>query len=297
VRLTIIAALFAAFLTARIAAADTIPPPVPPPARATVTGQLVDSAGVPLAGGSLQLFNAAAGPPPSQDRYWRIPNLLRPLDQDGKFTLQLREGKYYLGALKRKSGLEVGPPQVGDLFYIHRDDKGTPQPLVIKGGEQRDLGRMVAGTYQGHAILSGPGITAIAGTVVDSAGRPVEKAMVFASVAAVGRPLFAADATGKDGTFLLRIADGGSFFVRARHSYGGAPPIAGQPVVTLRDRALLNVTVKKGERLEGVTVVLPDTGEPGPSGQTKPQFPPLELRQSMRSGEAEPPAVAAPSPR
>ncbi|HJV33451.1 hypothetical protein [Geomonas sp.] len=291
----IIAALLAALLPAWVAAADTPPPPAGPPVLATVTGQVVDSAGAPLAGGSLQLFNAAAGPPPSQDRYWRIPNLLRPLGPDGKFTLKLREGKYYIGALKRKSGQEVGPPQAGDPFYIHHDEKGAPQPLEVKAGEQRDLGRMVAGAYQGKQIMSGPGITAIAGTVVDPAGHPVEKAVVFASVAAVGRPLFAAEPTGKDGKFLLRIADGGSFFLRARHSYGGAPPIAGQPVGTLRDRAMFSVVVKKGERLEGVTVTLGDVT--APPGQTQPQFPPMELKQLMRSGEQEPPAVVAPPPR
>jgi hypothetical protein len=235
----------------------------------TLSGQILTKGGVPLAGGMVHLFNDAAGPPPSQDKYWRVPDFMQALDSDGKFTVVLPEGKYYLGAIKRESGKTVGPPREGDLFYISADGDGTPTAYSIKSSAQVDLGRMAkAVSFKSSTVNYGKGITAMEGTVLTMDGKPVENAFVFGFIsgAAVGRPLFASDPTGKDGRFILRVSDGGKFFLKARSGYGGGPPVAGEFVGDFGEKEPLAVTVNRGDRLSGLVIKVRKFGGRGPRG-------------------------------
>lgn len=235
----------------------------------TLSGQIFTTGGVPLAGGMVHFFNDAAGPPPSQVKYWRVPDFMQVLDNDGRFTVVLPEGKYYLGAIKRESGKTVGPPREGDLFYISADGDGTPTAYSIKGTAQVDLGRMAkAMPFKSSTVNYGKGITAIEGTVLTMDGKPVENAFVFGfiSAAAVGRPLFASDPTGKDGTFILRVSDGGKYFLKARSGYGGGPPVAGEFVGEFGEKEPVAVTVNRGERLSGLAIKVRKFGGRGPRG-------------------------------
>jgi len=238
----------------------------------TLSGQILTTGGTPLAGGMVHFFNDAAGPPPSQDKYWRVPDFMQALDSDGRFTVVLPEGNYYLGAIKRVSGKTVGPPREGDYFYISADGKGLPKAYSIKGTAQVDLGRMAkAFPFKSSTVNYGNGITAIGGTVLDMEGKPVENAFVFAfvSAAAVGRPLFASDPTGRDGKFILRVSDGGTYFLRARSVYGGGPPVAGEIIGEYGEKEPVAVTVNKGDRLSGFVIKVRKFTGRGPQGVDK----------------------------
>lgn len=257
-----------------VPAAGPSRPLIDPSKSGTVTGQLASTEGVPLAEGVAHFFNDASGPPPSQDRYWRVPDFMRRLDRDGRFTVQLPEGRYYFGAIKRLSGANVGPPRQGDLFFISADAQGMPKAYDVKAGQHLELGRLPGAVpFRGLAAGYGSGITAIEGSVLDAEGRPVENAHVFAfvSAAAVGRPLFVAEPTGKDGKFILRVADGGSYFLKVRSAYGGGPPVAGETVGSFGEKAPAAVTVKKGERVRNIVITVVKFAGRGPQAAAKPQ--------------------------
>lgn len=247
--------LLLSFAVAAIAA-----PPMPPqgtlPGTGSLAGQVMTSAGEPLAGGMVQFFSSASGPPPSATSYWRVPDFMRRLDQDGRFTMQLPSGTYYLGALKRSSGRAVGPPQEGDLFLVSADEQGAAKAYTVLAGISLDVGRLGdAIPFESSTVNYGKGITAVEGVVLDQEGKPVEKAHVLAFTSANGgRPLYAASPTGKDGKFILRVADGGSYFLKVRSSYGGAPSAAGQMAASFAEKAPAVVTLKKGERQGGITI-------------------------------------------
>jgi hypothetical protein len=100
------------------------------------------------------------------------------------------------------------------------------------------------------------GITAAEGLVVDSEGVPAPGVVVLAFTVppAKERPLYISDRTGKDGKFILRIKDGGSYILRARDIYGKDPAAADASTFEYEDSPPVPVSLKKGERMQGVTL-------------------------------------------
>ena len=117
----------------------------------------------------------------------------------------------------------------------------------------------------------GKGITAIEGIILDSEGKPVEGAYVFAFVspATVGRPLFTSDPTSKDGRFILRVHDSGTYYLKARSSYGGGPPVPGESIGNYGEKEPVAVTVDKGDRLSGFVIKMRKFAGRGPQAGKK----------------------------
>ncbi len=236
----------------------------------TLAGQFLTTTGVPLAGGMVYLFNDAVGPPPSRDKYWRVPDFMDTLDGDGKFSLTVPQGKYYLGATKRVSGKSIGPPQEGDLFAISADDKGTPRLYTVKEDSRQDVGKMATAVpFHREGVSYGVGVTSVEGVILDADGKPVADALVFAfvSAAAVGRPLYASDTTGKDGKFILRVSDAGKYFLKVRSVYGGGPPVKGEMIGDYGEKEPVAVTLIKGDRVTGVVIKVRRFPGRGPIGE------------------------------
>jgi hypothetical protein len=228
-------------------------------AKGTISGQLMTKEGTPLSGGQAFFFNGATGPPPSAEKYWRIPDYVTRIDDQGKFSLSLPEGTYYFGAIKRTSGEKIGPPKEGDYFFTSTDDKGLPKSYVVKNGTQYDMGTISGALpYRKSAAKPDIEITAVEGMILDTEGKPVEGALVFAYTAPtmVGKPLFASERAGKDGHYTLRVNDNGNYYLRVRSVYGGGPPAIGEIIGVYGEKEPIAVSTRKGETVQGVNIVV-----------------------------------------
>lgn len=239
------ALLMALLMVAGSAAADEF-------RTGTLTGQFKADAGAPMTDGMVYIYNLAAGPAPSHDRYWRVPDFVEKLDKDGRFAIELPPGEYCIGAIKRRGPAQIGPPLEGDLFVLGLDEKGLPKKFTVAKGEKRDIG-VLSGAQPYKALPPAKDVTGIEGTVLDVDGKPVEGAMVFAFMTStvVGKPLFVSDRSSKDGKFLLRVHEGGTYYLKVRDSYGGGPPRGGAVLDGNKEEPLHKVTVKNGEISRG----------------------------------------------
>lgn len=222
-----------------------------------LSGRLMIKNGEPLVGGMAFLFNHAAGPPPSPEKYWRVPDEIVPIDKDGRFKAELLEGKYYLGAIKRLSGKEIGPPQEGDFFLISRDTGGEPKQYLVNKGGETDVGTIAeAVPFKRSTLKLKEGITAIEGTIVGPAGKPIEGALVFAFLtpSMVGKPVFVSERTDKDGKFLLRVFGSDHYYLKTRDVYGGGPPKVGAVIGSYGEDTPIAVNVKAGEIKKGIEI-------------------------------------------
>lgn len=222
------------------------------------TGRLLAKNGTPMTGGLLYVFSEG-GPIPDPEKYWRVPDFLSGIKEQGNFSIELPEGNYYFGAIKRKVGkTENGPPQIGDMFYKAVDEKGNPKLYRVKQGEKLDLGT-VTDIVPFKGLAQGGNISSIEGRVVTGDGKPVKGALVFAflSESMIGKPSFASSfRTGKDGKYVLRVHAGGNYFLRARDIYGGGPPVAGALIGSFGGEKPEAVVVKTGETTKGIDITV-----------------------------------------
>jgi hypothetical protein len=226
--------------------------------KGKITGKLMTEDGKPMSGGSVFFFNAATGPPPSQEKYWRVPDAVAPIDDGGRFSIGLPPGKYYLGAMKRISAEKnVGPPAEGDYFLKGQDAMGNPKAFLVKKGETTDIGTIAeAAPFKRAVVKYSGGVTAIEGVVRDSEGNAVKGAAVFGynKPAARGKPLFVSDRTGDDGKYILRVSEGGKYYLKVRDVYGGGPPKGGEIVGIYWQGIPVEASAKTGEITKGVDI-------------------------------------------
>ncbi len=222
-----------------------------------LTGQLQAKTGEPLAGGLIFFFNELAGTPPAPDKYWRVPDEMGFLDGKGNFKVRLSEGKYFIGAIKRSSGRDPGPPLEGDLFLIDRDAAGTPKLHPVNKDVTTDIGTIAgAAPFRNEMSRAQKGTTAIEGTVTDTEGKPIAGALVFAfaTPGTVDKPLFVSERSGKEGKYLLRVADNGSYYLKVRDVYGGGAPSVGAVIGGYGDDSPIPVKTIKGTIVGGIDI-------------------------------------------
>jgi hypothetical protein len=226
------------------------------PKTGSIVGKVMIKDGMPMANGLVFIFNEASGAPPSFDRYWRVPDEVVKTDADGKFRAVLTEGKYYLGAIKRKLDDEIGPLQEGDVFLPFYAN-GTPIRYTVSTGTSADAGIITgAQIFSKSTLKTGAGVTAIEGLVTDSRGKPLENALVFAftTPSMLGKPLFISEKTGKDGKYLLRLFQGGGYYLKIRNFYGGGAMKAGEIMGSYGQETPAVVEVKTGEVVKGINI-------------------------------------------
>lgn len=234
----------------------------------TVSGQLMIKGGGPMGGGIASLFREESGPPPDPVRWWRVPDHIIKMDGSGRFTADVEEGHYYIGAIKRAKGAEgAGPPQEGDYLISSQDEKGVPKSYVVKAGKSIDIGVLALGVPWKAPAKSSAEISAIEGTVLWPDGKPVKGAHVYAFKAAsdVGKPVFISDAgTGADGRYFLRVEGGKTYHLKVREVYGGGPPIAGEAMGQYGENDPVPVEVGKGSVLKGINITVMKFPKRGP---------------------------------
>ena len=217
--------------------------------NATMTGAFLIKSDLPMHDARLYVYNLATGPAPSGDAYWRVPDHAKVLKDDGSFSIELPEGIYCVGAIQRLRGTSrIGPPEDGDFFLLSLDDKGEPKKYQVKKGEHLDV-RTILGARQIKTPFIVAGSTAIEGSIQDDEGKPVEGAMAFAFLTPtiIGKPLFVSERSGKAGKFVLRVPEGGIYYIKIRDDFGGGPPRVGKMLDGNKQEPLSQVSVKTGE--------------------------------------------------
>lgn len=185
----------------------------------------------PMIGGQVFLFNAATGPPPSSSKYLRLPNAGTSVDNEGKFSIKVPAGEYYLVMRKRMNPGVVGPPQEGDLQYYARHKNGNAIAYKVTTGQSWDVGTVtLAEPFKKKIVVDMDGLTGITGTVADEQGQPVTGVRVFAydSPKMQGKPLYASAETGADGKYFLNVLKRGAYYLKSRTHYGGGKPVDGE---------------------------------------------------------------------
>lgn len=240
----------------------------------TLAGQFRKNSKTPLAGGRLFIYNKAMGTP-SADRYVRVPDQIAELDTEGNFLLQLPAGTYYLSAINAPAGTPMGPPPEGELVYYRINTRKEIQPFNVRNGEKTDVG-VISSPHpykRGHQGREDTGATVIKGAVIDENGAPVEGAVILAHL----RPgiqdmaAYVSERTAKDGKFVLRVNDGGTYYLRARSEYHGGVPNAGEFVNFSDPKDQVVISLKKGEKFTDVIVKVKRQPEKGPLGLGKSQ--------------------------
>jgi hypothetical protein len=221
---------------------------------ATVTGRIMIKDGGPLGFGQVMFYNAASGPPPAPDRYERIPDISKNIDAEGGFTVELPQGTYYLGAIRRLSGERFGPPQMGDHVFRSLDDRGIPKEYIFEAGKQYDVGTFSeAIPMRAEDFTKNNITTSVEGIIIDMNGDHFKGAVVvaFKRASVGGKPVFLSSRSDEKGKYLLPLTEG-TYFLRVRNSFAAGPPQPGQIVGYFGDGKPEPVTVKKGDILKGI---------------------------------------------
>jgi hypothetical protein len=223
-----------------------------PVTGATISGQLMIGK-TPMMNGLVFLYDKSVGPPPSFVKYWRIPDHTFPADRDGKFSFEVPGGTYYLQATQKDPNADMGPAKVEEFNYIYGDAEGNPLPLIVSSGAKLNLGLLYAFPVSPNLQQFDKGITALKGVVSDMEGKPVEGVMVFAYLSkdTSGRPVFVSTRTDIDGKYLLRVHDGGTFYLKVRSVMGGGAPKNGE-FISAEEPVM--ITIIKEQKLNGVAL-------------------------------------------
>jgi hypothetical protein len=228
----------------------------------TLTGRVVFKSPGPVKNGTVFFYNVESGPPPSATKYWRVPTEAFRLDAEGRFNASLKEGVYYMGAIMRLSTEPLGPPHEGDYFLISQDKKGVPLKYTVRKDTSFDAGSITGSRPFRQSSMVRAGLTSIEGTIMDAKGAPLEGMIVFAfsTSTLAGKPLFVTERSGKDGKYRLRLAEGGTYYLKARTTYEGGPPSAAEVMGTYKDGR--PVVVKTGGKAKEINIEVRKVGVP-----------------------------------
>lgn len=242
------------------------------PVGGSISGQVMVKDKVPMANGVVLLFVKELGPPPDPNYYWRIPDMIISTGKDGKFTVEVADGTYYMMAAQKSPDGEIGPPKSSEFLYFHQDAAGNAKPIDVSG-RRVNLGVLKGGAiWTPEMVQREKGITGVAGTVTDLDDKPVENAVIFAylSPEAMGRPAFVSDRTDANGRFLLRVNDGGTYYLKVRSVLGGGAPESGEYTNVSKDFEPTPVVLTKGQKLAVALKVERFSGV-GSTGVAKPE--------------------------
>jgi parallel beta-helix repeat protein len=205
----------------------------------------------PLEGASIHVYSDTT-------RQFRGPGLFGPqgaviggTDPEGRFAIDLPAGTYYLVASKRKGGGFLGPLRPGDLHGWYDGN-----PVVVRPGIRMSVTLQVVEKLKETIVphRTGGGATAIKGKVSDPEGNVPAGVYAYATTDSnfmIGAmPPYRSQPLSKDGTYVIDLPEGGTYYVGARSGYGG-PPLPGEWHGFLGGDALSPVTVETGKIREG----------------------------------------------
>src|SRR5450631_1754332 len=197
----------------------------------TVKGHLLLSNGKPLDNGQVFFFAVKSQlEKPVTGKYWRVPDEIEHVDDNGKFTIQLETGSYYIGAIKRFAADKLGPPQVGDYFLPVHDSHGRYRVIVVKSNSTINIGKITGIQQYSETLAVFKGSpTVIEGRIISASAQPVKNMYVLAYTdpSMQGRPSFVSGASDVEGRYHLRVDKGRTFYLKVRGAYAGGRPQTG----------------------------------------------------------------------
>jgi len=201
----------------------------------TLSGQVFVN-GEPVTNAIASFFLESEGLPPVQRGMRRIPEFLTRLDNEGRFSLKLSAGKYYMGILLREPAKGVGPPRQGEKYYFAVDAAGGLRLLEIADRKKIDVGRVDGASPESFSGLVDGSLSefiTVEGVVLDEHGAPYPGAFVLGKKdMRTPRPEFISERTGDDGRFSLKLPAGKTFFLIARENISATRPRPGQRIGT-----------------------------------------------------------------
>ena len=205
------------------------------------SGQVVDEGGSPLPGGVVSFFNAEKGVAPLLADVHRIPDTVGRMGPEGRFSLKLKPGSYYMGALIiTDPGRGPGPPRAGEKFYYARDDKGDLRVIAIGTGEEKDFGQVVVAppdtfpaaknlvTVQGRLLMDKEGIPFPGGVVLVKTNMNKQ------------RPDFVSARTDEAGRYEIKLPADTPYFLLGRERAVGRP-VPGTYIGTYGSETAINL--------------------------------------------------------
>ncbi len=191
-------------------------------------------------------FFLTSGRMPDPTRFWRTPDYISPIKEDGEFDARVPEGNYYVIAIK-KLKKELGPPESGDHFFYFMDCKG-PMVIEVKKGIKLELGTQ--NTVPAAFVSELGGITAVEGNIQDEEGKKVSGIYIGAydKPVMLGKVNYVSQKSDKDGRYELRLPEGGNYYIVARSRLGG-PPVSGDYYARVCEDNK-PITIKTGETLK-----------------------------------------------
>jgi hypothetical protein len=236
--------------------------------KGILKGEVRLPTGEPLSGGFVYLFDATTGRPPAPGVWWRVPDFIAgQVDRAGRFEVEVPQGEYFFGIIKRTSGQIWGPPTDGDMFYFHRDKGGRIKGVFVKAGETTDLGSLVGRVYRvGPKVVPEElkkEIGEIKGKLATPDGKPVVDAVVLAYTQpnVVGKPKFVSERSKADGSYVLRLPAGTYYLVARTPGKRAAGPPRWAPSMEMLlgrygGKTHLPVSVKAGEVKAGIDILM-----------------------------------------
>jgi hypothetical protein len=177
-----------------------------------------------------------------------------PTDKEGIFEAALPAGTYYLLARQRRGNSSTGPLQAGDHVGYYPGN-----PLTLKEGEVARVAIPMLEVPAKVTAMAGNlfGQTSIVGRILDRRGDPVAgvRAVLYDDGQMLNRPLYVSQPSGADGAFVLSFPEGGTYFLAARDTLGGAPG-PGDLYGTYDASDDHSLSLETGEKRSGIDIVV-----------------------------------------
>ncbi len=189
----------------------------------TLSGQVVTDDGKPVPGGVVSFFDTDKGIPPLIANMHRIPDMVGRMGSDGKFSVKLLPGSYYMGALLiTDPGRGPGPPQEGETFYFVRDDKGELRTFTLGTKEEKDAGQVIGALPDAFPVAKN--LVTIKGRLLKDDGKPFARGVVLVkSDMNNQRPDFISQRTRDDGQYVLKLPPDTTYYLLGRERAVGRP--------------------------------------------------------------------------
>jgi len=189
----------------------------------TLSGQVVTDDGKPVSGGVVSFFDSTKGIPPLIADMHRIPDIIGRMGPDGRFSVQLLPGSYYMGALLiTDPGRGPGPPQEGETFYFAKDSNNELRTFTLGTKEEKDAGVIIGAAPETFPQVKN--LVTFEGMLLKEDGKPFVGGVVLVkSDMNNQRPDLVSQRTGEDGKFRIQLPPDTAYYLVGRERSVGRP--------------------------------------------------------------------------